>query len=123
MAAGRCVFDGVGQQVDEDLLNPHFVGDQVRQVQSLDGVILGGESGHGARPMHPQWPRDIRDTCAEAGVQFFFKQWGEWAPIDPRPSVQTDPRSRLAEMARIGKKRAGRELDGVTHDALPEAMR
>ncbi len=48
----------------------------------LDWVIVGGESGRGARPMHPDWARSIRDQCAAAGVPFFFKQWGEWAPGD-----------------------------------------
>ena len=47
-------------------------------------VIAGGESGPGARPMHPNWVRTLRDQCQEAGVPFFFKQWGEWCPI---PSV------------------------------------
>ena len=46
----------------------------------LDWVIVGGESGKGARPMHPDWARSIRDQCGAAGVAFFFKQWGEWAP-------------------------------------------
>jgi len=46
----------------------------------LDWVICGGESGPGARPMHPQWVRDLRDQCDAAGVPFFFKQWGEWLP-------------------------------------------
>jgi protein gp37 len=45
----------------------------------LDWVIVGGESGHNARPMHPDWVRPIRDQCDEASVPFFFKQWGEWA--------------------------------------------
>lgn len=44
----------------------------------LDGIILGGESGPKARPMHPGWARSVRDQCVEAGVPFFFKQWGEW---------------------------------------------
>lgn len=48
-------------------------------VSRLDGIIVGGESGPGARPMHPDWARAIRDQCAAAGVPFFFKQWGEWA--------------------------------------------
>lgn len=43
-------------------------------------VIAGGESGHHARPMHPQWVRNVRDLCDAAGVPFFFKQWGEWIP-------------------------------------------
>lgn len=46
----------------------------------LDWVIVGGESGPGARPMHPDWPRQIRDHCVSAGVAFFFKQWGEFGP-------------------------------------------
>ena len=47
---------------------------------SLSHVIVGGESGPCARPMHPQWARDVRDACAAAGVPFYFKQWGEWIP-------------------------------------------
>ena len=47
----------------------------------IDWVIVGGESGSGARPMHPNWARSLRDQCAAAGVPFFFKQWGEWVPI------------------------------------------
>lgn len=46
----------------------------------LDWVICGGESGPGARPVHPEWVRDLRDQCVSAGVPYFFKQWGEWAP-------------------------------------------
>lgn len=68
-------------------------------------VIVGGESGPGARPMHPQWARDVRDQCAAAGVPFFFKQWGEH-----------DPDGR-----RVGKHAAGRVLDSYTHDGLPGA--
>jgi protein gp37 len=46
----------------------------------LDWVICGGESGLKARPMNPDWPRSLRDQCVAAGVPFYFKQWGEWAP-------------------------------------------
>jgi protein gp37 len=46
---------------------------------NLDWVIAGGESGPHARPMHPDWARSLRDQCQDAGVAFFFKQWGEWA--------------------------------------------
>lgn len=51
----------------------------------VDWVIVGGESGPGARPMHPDWARSLRDQCAAACVPFFFKQWGEWSahPVDP----------------------------------------
>lgn len=48
----------------------------------LHWVIVGGESGHHARPMHPDWVRTIRDQCAAANVPFFFKQWGEWLPLE-----------------------------------------
>jgi protein gp37 len=69
-----------------------------------DWVICGGESGRGARPMNPQWARDLRDQCAVGGVPFFFKQWGEWpASMD----------------FRIGKKAAGRRLDGIEHNGIP----
>lgn len=65
-------------------------------------VIVGGESGPGARPMHPDWARKLRDQCQEADVPFLFKQWGEWW-----------------QGARIGKAAAGRVLDGVQHDGVP----
>lgn len=48
--------------------------------KSIDWVIVGGEAGHGARPMHPDWVRSLREQCNEAEVPFFFKQWGEWLP-------------------------------------------
>ena len=52
-------------------------------LDGIDWVIVGGESGPGARPMHPDWVREIRDRCVDAGVAFFFKQWGAWAPTGP----------------------------------------
>lgn len=63
-------------------------------IHLLDWVIVGGESGPGARPMHPDWVRSLRDQCQQAGVPFFFKQWG-------------------------GKKKAGRLLDGEEWNELP----
>ena len=94
----------------------------------VDWVIVGGESGPGARPMHPGWVRALRDQCVAAGVPFLFKQWGEWAPTDdhpPSPSpklrwearvfIDSDERGnqrRGPEVVRIGKKAAGRLLDG-----------
>ena len=106
----------------------------------LDWVIAGGESGPGARPMHPDWVRALRDTCAqEAGTAFFFKQWGEVLPSDQHRNG--DPCHELMNQAaieafggtanrrvyyddgawgyRIGKKLAGRELDGRTWDEMP----
>jgi protein gp37 len=65
----------------------------------ISWVIVGGESGPGARPMDPQWVRSIRDQCLSAGVEFFFKQWGG-----------------------VHKKKAGRALDGRTWDQMPEPL-
>lgn len=104
-------------------------------------VIVGGESGPDARPMHPQWARDIRDQCDRAGVPLLFKQWGEWLP-DSEVGQRNDPdldvdiitgryrstaiglapgnvAQSLHPMHRVGKARAGRLLDGATHDDLP----
>lgn len=93
----------------------------------LDWVIAGGESGPGARPAHPDWFRSLRDQCAAAGVAFHLKQWGEWAHCD-QPGVdmlgtEQSPLHRWADLdysVRIGKKAAGRLLDGVQHDWFPE---
>lgn len=82
--------------------------------KKIDWVVVGGESGPNARPMHPDWARSLRDQCAVAGVPFLFKQWGEWAPS----AAATSPANGL--MARVGKKAAGRLLDGVQHDGYPE---
>jgi hypothetical protein len=89
----------------------------------LDWVIVGGESGPHARPMHPAWPRSLYDQCAAAGVaSFFFKQWGEWKPSrddDDLPCRGHDFEPGVT-VWRVGKKRAGRLLDGVEHNAFPE---
>ena len=101
-------------------------------------VIVGGESGPHARPMHPDWVRSIRDQCTEAGVPFFFKQWGEWAnwaslPGNP-PPMDTDilldrygvrhPLDAMATngryMRRVGRAAAGRVLDGCTWEEEPD---
>lgn len=93
---------------------------------AINAVILGGETGPGARPMHPDWVRSVRDQCKTAGVPFFFKQWGEWAWYQggyagkrkaERVGVPGPPF--MAHMVRVGKKDAGRILDGRTHDDLP----
>jgi len=114
---------------------------------SLDWVIAGGESGPHARPMHPDWARIIRNQCAAAGVPFFFKQWGELAPVYDRDAEDHDwqrcseverqtPRGRWLNLAgghgfhgervvrvdRIGKKAAGRILDGREHNEMPKAI-
>ncbi|MDY6979179.1 MAG: phage Gp37/Gp68 family protein [Pseudomonadota bacterium] len=126
---------------------------------NLDWVVVGGESGPKARPMHPDWVRALRDQCITAGVPFFFKQWGEWLPISPVYSNDIDPQEFIDEwddgkrellamdfsgfiwnhwkgdkdiefngqpatsswyFAKVGKQRAGRELDGQIWDQYPE---
>jgi len=77
-------------------------------VPRIHWVIAGGESGKGARPVEPWWFQSLRDQCAHAGAAFFFKQWGEF-----HPNLDGDL------MVRVGKKIAGRILDGVTHDGMP----
>lgn len=102
---------------------------------ALDWVVLGGETGPGARPMHPNWARDVRDQCVAAGVPFLFKQWGAWFPRDqwehspelvlPDDDVayQQGPRTHIfpdgTAAHRIGKKRAGHLLDGQLWDQYP----
>jgi protein gp37 len=99
----------------------------------IDWVIAGGESGHGARPMHPDWARTLRDQCETAGVAYLFKQWGEWGPNGQLGIGNTNPRQRLVGepvdamghrevIERLGKKAAGRELDGRTWDEFPQAV-
>nr|WP_223230742.1 DUF5131 family protein [Rhodobacter capsulatus] len=97
---------------------------------ALDLVIVGGESGPRARPMHPDWVRSLRDQCVSAGVSFHFKQWGEWAPaIGIAVTHRWIGNNYLHKfnggpvvgpgMARIGKRAAGRLLDGRTCDEMP----
>ena len=78
--------------------------------ETVDWVIVGGESGPNARPMRPEWARSLRDQCQRAGTAFLFKQWGEWVPED----TWLRPR-----MWRIGKHEAGRHLDGRLWDEYP----
>ncbi|WP_029066554.1 phage Gp37/Gp68 family protein [Labrenzia sp. DG1229] len=127
----------------------------------LNWVICGGESGPDARPLHPDWARQLRDQCAELEVPFFFKQWGAWLPLGqsgftrwqavPRKGgrwlgrayfndgnggpethdsgvVETEQVLTIRESSaklcvRLGKKRAGRELDGVLHDGFPSVRK
>lgn len=108
----------------------------------VDWVICGGESGPGARPMHPQWARDLRDQCERAGTAYFLKQWGAWAP-GPAPegwgmrdavagrvrAIDLDGQSRPLHEAlpapgtefvyRVGKGAAGRLLDGREWSEYP----
>lgn len=110
----------------------------------LDWVVVGGESGPDARPMHPDWARDIRDDCKAAGTPFFFKQWGEWAPGEnsTRNQVRTERTARWwdgkwsfgtitpkvseemhvddePDLYRFGKQVAAALLDGREHREYP----
>lgn len=78
----------------------------------IQWVIVGGESGPNARPMQPDWARQLRDQCVNADVPFFFKQWGAWAPSEAGAQSQF-------AMTRMGKKAAGRSLDGRSWEQLP----
>lgn len=84
--------------------------------RGIDWVICGGESGHSARPMSPDWARAVRDECAAAGVAFHFKQWGEHKPITRTDGIHESP---FGGHAMVGKAKAGRLLDGRTHDGYP----
>ncbi|MBB4154134.1 protein gp37 [Sphingomonas jinjuensis] len=108
----------------------------------LDWIIVGGESGPGARPLHPDWARQLRDECEAASVPFLFKQWGEHDLSYDRERDDPDWRrcgdqerrpgrwinleggwgfhgERVHYAARVGKKAAGRLLDGLQHDGAP----
>ena len=119
----------------------------------ISWAVTGGESGPGARPMHPDWARSIRDQCQAAGVPFFFKQWGEWVPWEEEqipwvkaqngaamdgnllPDINGMSNAKRWTDAllyegdgwciheRVGKHRAGRLLDGRTHDEFPEVCK
>lgn len=106
-----------------------------RRFEYPDWVICGGETGQGARPVHPDWIRSLRDQCANNGVPFFFKQWGafrdifpfeEWRDedialnIDGRQRPWTDDWSEgEAHLRRVGKKAGGRMLDGYKWNEFP----
>lgn len=125
--------------------SPIITGNALKRANSskpkIDWVIVGGESGPGARPMHPGWARSLRDQCEAANVPYMFKQWGEWAPhqavaggnegADLRSGrvryLQGDGREPDghfrkgdAAVVRAGKAAAGRLLDGRTWDGVPE---
>ena len=120
-------LDAGGPAASVDALTGRWAGGagHVTTGPRLDWVIAGGESGPNARPMHPRWVRALRDDCQAAGVAFFFKQWGEWGPAE---LVSPAPAARHARIAlppddtavyRLGRRRAGRALDGRTWDQLP----
>lgn len=106
----------------EPLLGPVDL-ELIDAARSLDAIIVGGESGGDAMPMHPDWARQLRDWSARHSVSFMFKQWGAWAPSrSDNPDLimwrdrPDDKRPRWSAMDRVGKNNAGRRLDGRTHD-------
>lgn len=85
-------------------------------IRQIDWIIVGGESGPDARPCNPGWVRSIRDLC-EGEIPFFFKQWGEYLPVEPGP----DQRTQLdVEYLKVGRKQAGCLLDGREWREFPE---
>ena len=132
----------------EPLLGPVDLSDELMFIDGLgygiDWVIAGGETGPGARPMHPDWARSLRDKCQAAGVPFFFKGWGEWSPWyamedsgclcgrnhpdgnwcertyvwGTGPSMGEFHRS-VSASVRVGKNSAGRLLDGREWSEFP----
>ena len=144
-------------------LLPYLYDIHLPKGQVLHWVVVGGESGRKARPMHPAWARMLRDQCNAAGVQFLFKQWGEWKPISEMVDGESDAlyrsnriakegedqrviddiygrtcrvettaigfggecgfdvayRNNGMQMFQVGKKAAGRLLDGMGHDCYP----
>jgi protein gp37 len=90
-------------------LTPWLPSGSSDRASAIDWVIAGGESGPQARPMRLEWVRQIRDQCVARAVPFHFKQWGEWAPYGGTDTL----------LRRLGKKAAGRRLDGRTWDQLP----
>ncbi|WP_114152366.1 DUF5131 family protein [Chromobacterium haemolyticum] len=137
-------FDPTGSQPRSTRMKGYF--------PRIDWLVVGGESGPRARPMHPAWARTLRDQCQAAGVPFLFKQWGEWVPrsscyhkfendmscadIDPSATrwqcikltecgkdgrrLENEDGGDTAYMQRVGKKMAGRLLDGALHDWYPK---
>jgi protein gp37 len=125
-----------------DFVGPGYFADPVHMeaggLVGIDWVVLGGESGPNARHMELGWARSIRDQCLDAGVPFFFKQWGEYVPgvlthedaEEPWREYQNGNRcwgfsevgqKDLPEIiySRVGKKKAGRQLDGEIHSEYP----
>ncbi len=105
-----------------DSLDKHPIGSPDKPF--IDWVIAGGESGHTARPMHPNWARSLRDQCAAAGVPFFFKQWGEWlhesqgADIyGTKGVIQIGPGNN--RFKKLGKGKSGNFIDGKQHLEFP----
>lgn len=120
--ADREWLNAIGGKVWTDqsnLPNPDlswsYPGKPFSEGRGLDWVIVGGESGPGARPMHPNWARALRDQCAAADVPFFFKQWGSWAPVCEMTEAQIDACYHPAPISRPEASRRTRRNSCVLH--------
>jgi len=109
----------------EPLLGPMDIGVAIAAAPGrfdppVDWVVVGGETGVNARPMHPEWVRSLRDQCSDVGVPFFFKQWGDW---HPDALLMTDAITGACPPPnmRVGKEAAGRLLDGREWSEMPDA--
>jgi protein gp37 len=114
---GPISFDGL-------FAHPSNAADGTNALEALDWVICGGESGPQARPMRAAWAQSLRDQCAAAGVPFLFKQWGEYLGEKQDGDLSRNPVELNAtdEPVRVGKKAAGRTLDGVEHNGFPRPV-
>lgn len=118
--------NGIGEQWRDPLNQRNrYQREWLASRAAINWVIAGGESGPGARAMHPDWARSLRDQCQAAGVPFFFKQWGEWGPYNlSRDRAEElakleNPKSMDTPIRRHGKKLAGRLLDGLEWNQFP----
>ena len=110
----------------EPLLGPLDLNDWFHKdnFYPIDWIIAGGESGPGCRPMHPDWVRSLLNQCQSFGVPFHFKQWGQWVPAELvdgaiKVKLMEFTNDRSIEMVRLGKKLAGRTLEGTTWNEVP----
>ncbi|MBL1435663.1 MAG: phage Gp37/Gp68 family protein [Rhodobacteraceae bacterium] len=146
-------LNALGGKMDAENREPNGnrIGDSdvglIHEGGKIDWVIVGGESGPKARPMHPDWARSLRDQCVAAGVPFFFKQWGEWADQTNNTSISSKYQQLIftasgetlgagwrnngcvedrwkerggAWMVKVGTKAAGNLLDGKEWQQMPE---
>lgn len=139
------IHEGSGEHHIDSLFMDAFEREEFPDEHTIDWVICGGESGTGARPMHPDWVRSLRDQCIAAGVPFHFKSWGEWAEWDQLPQQisahQSSPVVWMAgngicshtmktinyqdevQLYRVGKHLSGRLLDGHEWLQFPEVAK
>lgn len=119
------IFGGGNPMLDRDDIDEYGA-------NRINWVIVGGESGTNARPMHPDWARSIRDQCVDTGVPFFFKQWGEWIDYsnltpelfeivrDGGHISNATTFDDLTPIYKFGKHKTGRLLDGMEWNQFPE---